>query len=178
MSDFNRAIQLLLKDEGGYSSEDNGRGAVNYGITQATLTAFWKTEPSLCQSLELPRRVEDLKPEHGPRFYRAFFWDRLSLGVLEDDQLAGLLFGLAVNQGPGWALRHARKALAAAGVQPAKDTTGIMLALNGISPREAIVGIYTPALERYHELAAKNPALYGDDVKGWELRLRKLCGIE
>jgi lysozyme family protein len=176
MSDFDKAILILLRDERGYARDDNGRGAVNLGVTQATLDAHWRKEPDRCQALSLPKKVEDFQAGAAQRFYRAFFWDRLYLSSVNDDQVAGILFAMGVNQGPGWAVRHAKAALATIGLS-AKTTREVMGALNSLTPRDAIIAIFNSALERYQSLARQNPALYADDLKGWELRLRRLCGI-
>ena len=177
MADFEKAITILLRDEGGYAPDDNGRGAVNLGVTQATLDAHWAKEPQTCKALALPKRVEEFKPGDAARFYRAFFWDRLYLASVNDDQVAGILFALAVNQGPSWPVLYAREALEAVGIK-AGTARQVMVALNSIAQIDAILGIYNWAIARYHRLAEKDPARYGDDVKGWELRLRRLCGIE
>ena len=176
MSNFSDAIETLLHDEGGYAPEDNGRGPVNMGITQATLDAFWKQEPAKCQALGLPRQVEALTAALSTAFYRAFFWDAYSFGLLASQRVAEILFSLAVNQGPGWAMRHAKRALAAAGLS-AEGAAGVAVALNGLGENTAIAEIFASAMERYRDLAAKNPSRYADDLPGWERRLRNLCGI-
>jgi len=97
MHNFNEALRLTLKWEGGFVNDprDPG-GATNYGITIATL------------SHELARRatVEDVRGmalTTAAAIYRKKFW-----GVIGADGLPSgvdaMAFDIAVNNGPGRAL--------------------------------------------------------------------------
>jgi len=174
MASFEKSLAVLFGDEGGYSPKDNNSGPVNRGVTQATLDAHWAKFPAQCTRLGLPRKVEDLTKPQTAAFYQMFFWLPWFAQV-QSQQVADLLFSLAVNQGPAWPIKHLKMALTQLGIEP--KSSQLAARVNSIDINPLVASIYTPALERYRELAQKNPKVYGACLKSWELRLRKLCGI-
>lgn len=101
---FERALQAILRFEGGYVDHpaDPG-GATNMGITQGTLAA-WRgkrvTKPE----------VHALSRAEAAMIYRARYWD----AVRGDELPSGLdlaLFDLAVNSGVARAVRLLQRAL-------------------------------------------------------------------
>jgi lysozyme family protein len=81
---FEQAIEIILKFEGGYSndSDDNG-GETQHGISSA---AF----PSI--------DIKNLKKEEAIKLYRSAYWDRLKIDLMPD-KLRLIVFDCAVNQG-------------------------------------------------------------------------------
>ncbi len=97
-ANFERALSLVLKHEGGFADHpaDPG-GATMMGITQATL-AEWRGRPVTKDEVRALSRVE------AGAIYRARYWD----AVKGDDLPSGLdlaAFDYAVNSGPARAVR-------------------------------------------------------------------------
>lgn len=174
MASFDEAIEVILDDEGGYAPQDNGRGAVNMGITQKTLDMHWIQFPSVCESIGLPRKVEGLTKQKSIDFYRQFFWLPW-FNSISSQAVANVLFTLAVNRGPAWPLKYSRVALAGLNlVQP--DLT-ITQRLNSADEQAALEALYDAAMDGYIAITEKNPALYADDLPGWEKRMAKRCNM-
>lgn len=71
MSDFDRALKLVLKAEGGYVNDpDDPGGATNQGIIQVTYTE-WRQMHGLPQ-----RSVEEITPDEIRAIYRAQYWEK------------------------------------------------------------------------------------------------------
>lgn len=88
---FDRAVEALLRDEGGYSNDprDSG-GATNWGVTEQLARAYGYT--GLMK--DMPRHV-------ALAIYRQHFWDAQCLGLVDDVSpvLAEKLFNASVNMG-------------------------------------------------------------------------------
>lgn len=86
MSDkFNRAVELLLKHEGGYVNHPNDPGGeTNFGISK-------RTYPHL--------DIKNLTKEQAIALYKLDWWDKYGFEYLEDEQLVAKYFDLAVNMG-------------------------------------------------------------------------------
>lgn len=99
---FDRALSLVLKHEGGFvQHKDDPGGATNRGITLATYRRFRKS----------PVSVEDLRAisnEEVWQIYRQFYWDV----IRGDDLPSGIdyaVFDFGVNSGPGRAARFLQR---------------------------------------------------------------------
>lgn len=99
MTKFEKALEIVLELEGGYSNhpKDPG-GATNFGVTQATLNAYRA-------QLGLPLiDVKIVKPEEVKEIFRRMYWEP----VRGDSLSPGLglaVFDTAVHSGPGRAVR-------------------------------------------------------------------------
>lgn len=105
--EFQRALEIVLEKEGGYSNHprDPG-GATNLGITKRTLTEWMKRPVSDVDVQNL--QVADVEP-----IYRTNYWEACRCSELPDG-IDLLVFDSAVNQGPGRAKRLLQKALGVA----------------------------------------------------------------
>ncbi len=101
---FPRALALTLKFEGGYSDHplDPG-GATNLGITRATLARHRGKPVSKSEILALSR-------DEAAAIYKSTYWEAISGDKLPPGVDAAL-FDLAVNSGPGKAIRIVQTAL-------------------------------------------------------------------
>jgi lysozyme family protein len=95
---FSAALDEVLRHEGGYADHplDPG-GATNFGITQATLSAVRGRPVSKAEVMALRR--ETVAPIYRQRYWNVIRGDELPAGL----DLA--LFDLAVNSGPGRAIK-------------------------------------------------------------------------
>ena len=175
MAEFSQAIDALLRHEGGFAPSDNNRGAVNFGWTAATL-----------KRLGLPHSTEDVRAltrERAAGLYAMHFWTPLRLSEIKDQRLATLVFSMAVNMGPhkavGMLQRSVNDALddtAAPGKLAVDGALGprTVRAINALDPQLITLKYKGWLAGEYKRLAEGNPALYGDDLRGWLARLEEL----
>ena len=163
MADFELAIGPLLENEGhGYVDEDHGRGASKWGIT---LETYRGNHPGATAD-----DIRNLTGEQAEWFYRSAFWDRYHIGEIEDQALANKVLDLAVNMGPGTAIRNLQVSV---GVRPdgilGKDTAA---AVNKADAAEVLGKVRAHAEGYYRNLAATHPEDQ-HELAGWLARLAK-----
>jgi lysozyme family protein len=89
-----KAIEVVLKHEGGYSDHPNDPGgATNFGITQRTFDAYQRDRGGPTYP------VRNLKHPEVLAFYHAVFWTPMGLDRLPPE-VALLVLDGAVNSGP------------------------------------------------------------------------------
>jgi lysozyme family protein len=102
--DFNRAFDLLITHEGGFSNHpDDPGGATMYGVTEAVARANGYTGA-----------MRDLTLDFAKSVYRKMYWDACRCDQMPD-VIRYPLFDGAVNSGPRQAIKWLQ---AAAGVKP------------------------------------------------------------
>lgn len=165
VTDFDRALDIVLRAEGGYVNDpDDPGGATNYGITTRTFHAW------LARHGQPPRPVFDITTEEVATIYRDSYW-----ALAQCDRLPWPLklihFDCAVNTGVGAAIKQLQRAL---GIQDDGIMGPITIARCApAGPREG----YRYLLERtfyYRALARKSPALGKFLVGGWLHRIEQL----
>lgn len=98
--DFNRAFDLLITHEGGFSNHpDDPGGATMYGITEVVARAEGYTGPMRELTLDFAKQV-----------YRKRYWDACRCDQMPD-VLRYPLFDAAVNSGPGQAIKWLQAAV-------------------------------------------------------------------
>ena len=98
--DFNRAFDLLITHEGGFSNHpDDPGGATMYGITEVVARAEGYTGPMRELTLDFAKQV-----------YRKRYWDACRCDQMPD-VLRYPLFDAAVNSGPGQAIKWLQSAV-------------------------------------------------------------------
>jgi lysozyme family protein len=163
MAESRPAIDRLLDHfEKGFAPKDNKNGAVNWGITQTFLHAI-----GVDADVEY---IRNLSRDRAAALYLTHFWEPLSLSDLDDQHTAEVVLIAAVNMGAPTAIRILQRTL---GVRIDGNVGPLTIsATNRFGG--AIIPLYKNALKaKYHELAASNPALYGDDMAGWLVRVEK-----
>ena len=94
MSDFNAAIKTVLAHEGGFVDNPADRGGpTNFGITQASATAYLGGEPASVAF------IKAITPEVAAAIYRKLFWTPLHLDEIVDNRVATVILDLAVLRG-------------------------------------------------------------------------------
>jgi len=175
VASFDLWIDGLLKAEGGFAAADNTAGAVNFGLTECFMR-----EHNIDLTSDGKVDVQDVKAltvDEAKAIYRKYFWDAMKLDQIISQTLANLLGHMGVNQGTGTSVGFLQHALVDCGAAIPED--GIIGALTvaaaNTMPLAAVYKLVKHyALRRYVGLAIKNPAQYGDDLKGWYLRLKSL----
>jgi lysozyme family protein len=167
---FEEAINKTLSHEGGFVNDpkDSG-GATNFGITQATLTA-WRKKPVTVADVKNMTRAEAV------RIYKHEYWFKNSLDQVVSHVVAEEIFDSAVNTGRT-AIRFVQDLCNEQGYKLVRD--GIMgaktvNALNTLIQKLGEVSVHDRlnALQEkfYYDLVKRRPK---DQrfLKGW-LRLR------
>lgn len=98
-------IQDVLKKEGGYVNHKNDRGGpTNLGVTQATLSAWLGRPASLAE-------VKGLTKATAAKIYKKNYYYDPHIDWLPD-RIEPIIFDIAINSGPGRAIKILQQALA------------------------------------------------------------------
>jgi lysozyme family protein len=98
-------IDRLIQREGGYVNHPSDRGGpTNFGITQATLSA-WRERPVSAAD------VQALGKDEAKAIYRDRYFTRPGFDGVQDPELQELVFDFAVHSGPGAAAKGLQTAL-------------------------------------------------------------------
>lgn len=114
--DFNKAFDILLKHEGGYSNHvDDGGGATMWGITEGVARAHGYTG-----------EMRNLPIDFAKRVYKATYWDAIKAEELPA-QVRYSVFDAAVNSGVNRATKWLQESVGATadGVIGPKTLTSI-----------------------------------------------------
>lgn len=169
MLTIDQMIADVLRREGGYVNHPNDRGGpTNMGITQRSL-ATWRGRPVSVTE------VRDLTQEEAVRIYRTRYFTGPQLDRLPAS-LQPQLFDMAVNHGPGRAVKLLQQVINQAGFGPLETDGRVGPATAGAAGRalEAMGDYLHNALvdERlafYRRIVARNPS-QGVFLKGWTKR--------
>lgn len=164
MADFNKAIPIILKHEGGFVDHpaDPG-GATNRGII---FTLFKK----YAGELGLPATVEGLKAlteDNAKYIYRKQFWNAMQGDMIKDQQVANIIFDGFVNMGfNGIKIAQREVGETADGLIGQKS----LQAINGAAPKILFQGIKEGRIKYYTDLAERKPQMKVF-LKGWLNRI-------
>ena len=169
MSDFERAMDFVLRAEGGYVDDPDDRGGVtNFGVTQGTYDR-WRTAQAL------PRQpVASITPGEVRAIYRTY-WDDVGAGAYEWP-VSLVMFDMAINHGPRGAkkiMQHALRVTPDGGVGPV--TQGAMA---GAAADSLANEILWSRVEKYRRIATGPQEKF---LSGWLNRVRHLrreAGLE
>jgi len=115
MSNFQRALEVILKEEGGYVNDpDDPGGATNFGITQATYDLYIGLSGE-------DKPVEEIKASEVSDIYWHNYWLAGSCDKIESYPIALLHFDGCVNIGVKRAGKLLQRALVAHDVDIAID---------------------------------------------------------
>lgn len=156
-SEFLHAVEGVLQDEGGHVwNPDDPGGETKFGISK-------REYPNL--------DIANLSRDQAIAIYWRDWWQRYGFDRLHDAAVAAKVFNLAVNIGPGPAIRCLQRALRAFDLILVEDgilgrnTTG---AANFLSPAEALlIGLKCEAAGYYRQLAAERGAAGQEFLDGW-----------
>ena len=155
---FDRALSLVLKHEGGYVNHPSDPGgATNKGVTQATYDA-WREKQALPK-----RSVREIAESEVTAIYRRDYWVR----VQGDDLPAGVayaVFDFAVNSGVYRASRFLQKVVGVA--QDGIVGPATIAATKALSPAAVIDRLCDDRMAFLHSLGTF--ATFG---KGWTRRV-------
>lgn len=164
MADFNEAIALVLKHEGGFVNhpKDPG-GATNMGITYNTYKQY-------AVQLGLTVSIQSLKSLHISqiaKIYKVGYWDKIKGDRIKDQQVANIIFDSYVNMG-NTAIRIVQKELGL--LRDGKFGEVTLAAVNTAEPRLLFNRIKQARVLFYRSLVLRKPTMRVF-AKGWSNRI-------
>ena len=146
MADFDKAITIVLKHEGGYvnNPKDPG-GETNFGISK-------RSYPQV--------DIKNLTPEQASEIYKRDWWDKYRFNKIYNDDIASKLFDLSVNVGNRQAVTIVQRALKAIGRVINEDGIigkNTIANINNSAADLLLACIKCEAAGFYRVLVAKNP---------------------
>ena len=166
MSDFNVAIQTVLKNEGGFVNDPRDAG----GATRWGISLRFLHDPAIDGDFDGDgdEDVDDVRQmtrEQAIALYRSVFWDALRLGEIRNQQLATKVLDLAVNVGKVAAVKILQRALGCEvdGVLGVKTLTECNRGLVS----ETLPALRLEAISYYASIPAAKSQPY---LRGWILR--------
>lgn len=143
---FLRAVEVVLKHEGGYvdNPADPG-GETKFGISK-------RSYPTV--------DIKNLTLEQAADIYRRDWWDKYRYGEIKDLAVATKVFDLSVNMGPSAAHRILQRAVNFVSAAELK-VDGILgpltlAAVNAADPEKVLQMMRYKAAEYYHALAKRS----------------------
>lgn len=168
-SNFSRALEIVLENEGGYVNDPRDRGgATNKGITQ-------KTYQDWLNKNKLQGDIQHIPDDHLQSIYREY-WD-----AIHGDQLPELIaiqmFDFAVNSGPKRAIKALQSAIGTKidGVIGPQTQKALQAAIQKIGEQNIASGIVDQRSQYIHHLLKNrhlNPA-FGKGLKNRIGKMRK-----
>lgn len=160
MASFEKAVEITLKHEGGYTVDTGG--PTMRGITQAVWDRF-KALTGRYSGVS----VQNISVDMAKDVYRTLFWPYVT--GIQDQAAANVFFDSVVNMGPAQAAKIAQRTLNAMGESLRVDGEAGQMTWAAINrnPLE-FVNRFTAARKKFYEdLVKSNPQKYGQYLAGW-----------
>jgi lysozyme family protein len=167
MSDFDLAIPIILRHEGGFVNDKNDAGgATNFGVSLR-----WLKSRGLLTELEHQTGTDDavaavakMTREDAEAFYKKFWWLAYGYGGIVAQMVSNKIFDMAVNLG---APRAHRMVQAAVGVKTDGILgNGTLGEINHTSPGSLVLVLQNTQAQFYRTLVAQKPQLQ-EFLSGW-----------
>jgi lysozyme family protein len=166
-SNFENALDLVLKEEGGFETQitdagnhlpDGRAGSTNLGVTQANWESYvghpvtWNDMKALTREKVMP-------------FYKRKYWDIVQ-GDFLPDGVDYMAFDFAVNAGPGRAIKLLQEAV---GTTPDGELGHATISAIHAMPVKEVIELYTAAKEKFYK-ELNNPTY----ERGWLSRVARV----
>ncbi len=173
ISNFERSIQYLAQNEGGFSNRSHDRGgATQFGITRGTLSRWRGGACSVAdvQALEYAEAVE---------IYRQWYWIANSLDKVSRFPIACAVFDIGVVSG---LTKSASLAQASVNmVQPGLTVDGHLgpksIAALNVIPVSDFIQFYSAKVENNFRRIVKSDGTQWENLKGWVERSHRLIQL-
>lgn len=175
MGDFNKAMDVIRKHEGGYVDHPNDPGgATNYGISLRLLKSLGDYGDFDRDGDVDKDDIKALSQDKADDIYHKEFWDKYKYDCIHDDRVATKVFDISVNCGPGTAARVIQKAVNALRGNDALKIDGNLgeksfLAINKLHPDDLLSQVVWFQKAYYRALCDEKPALEVF-LRGWLTR--------
>lgn len=164
MANFNEAIALVLKHEGGFSHhKDDPGGATNMGITYSTYRQY-AVQLGLTVSIQA---LKNLTINQVAKIYKIGYWDKIKGDRIKDQQVANLIFDSYVNMG-NQAIRIAQGEVGL--LRDGKFGELTLAAINKADPKILFNRIKQARVLFYRSLVMRKPNMKVF-AKGWSNRI-------
>jgi lysozyme family protein len=171
MANFDTAIPIILKHEGGYVNHPSDPGgATNRGIILSNFVLY-------ADELGLPATVEGLKQltENQAKYiYRKMFWNRMRGDEIASQNVANILFDGHVNMG-GNAIKMIQRIVGTVADGALGPKT--VAAINSVPAKALFESYKSERINFYLDLVNRKPQL-GVFLKGWMNRINSFCWNE
>lgn len=170
MSDFNRAFEYAVGNEGGFSNHPADRGgATKFGITQHTLSTWRGQQVSVDD-------VRNLFLDEARAIYKKWYWDTLHLDSVHSPLIAICMFDLGIVRGISIPPRYAQSVCnshnRAGLVEDGKIGPKTIAALNSIDGGVFVTQFARKAKEGFEAIVRGNPS-QAVFLKGWTNRANR-----
>ena len=163
---FESAIEIVLKNEGGYEDHPNDPGgATKYGITLKTLQG---KNPKATKET-----VKNLTTDEAKEIYYDNYWKKYHYDGITSEAIAIKAFDTGVNVGPGTAIKFLQKACNKLGCNIQEDGGLGKASFEALSKviaehgeRKLLEEFRTIQIAHYNKLVEQNPKL-SVFLKGW-----------
>lgn len=145
MSNFEQAIELVLKHEGGYVNNPADKGGeTKYGISK-------RSYPNV--------DIKNLTLEQAKAIYKRDFWDVSNYQRINNYKVASKVFDLSINMGILQATKILQRALRSCGFNVTEDGvlgTKTLEAVNSVNESLLVIALKSEAAGFYRTLAARS----------------------
>lgn len=173
MSNFEKAFQYTVGNEGSYSNDRNDSGGpTKYGITQHDLSA-WLGRPASVQE------VKDMSLDIAHEIYEKKYWNSLSLSHIDNSGVATCMFDIGVVRGIGVPPKYAQGICNEHGAHLVLDShigPITLAAINALDHKVFITDFSHHAEAGFRAIVAAHPS-QSVFLKGWVNRARRLLTL-
>jgi len=169
MSNFDFAINHVLKSEGGYINHPNDKGGpTNLGISIAVLSEFRGKQASESD-------IRTLTISDASIIYKKNYWDALGLDNINNRALAYLIFDQAVNRGVSSSAKQIQSCVNA--IQDGKIGKDTIAKINAFNDQKRLCIDFVRKTQIFYcKIVEKQPS-QGVFILGWINRSWKLLEI-
>jgi len=180
VSDFNVAIPVILRHEGGWVNNKNDTGgATNFGVSLRWLLANGQIDNDHDGYLDGDfnhdgivdaRDIAAMSVADATDIYRREWWDYFGYGNISSDAVASKVFDMAVNMGGKQAHKILQRALIRCGIAPL-TVDGVLgnhtlASTNAVDQWRLLPALQNVQAEFYKGLVENNPGL-AEFLTGW-----------
>jgi lysozyme family protein len=172
MSNFNEAVQKVLRAEGGYVNHPADRGGpTNHGITQKVYNEWMAKKTGKNPYISTIDEIKNMPVGNAIQIYKENYWDAIQGDKIKKFSIAAMIFDQAVNAGVPAAVRRAQRVVQLPETGKMDDQT--LRVLNSTSEKTFIENYYNATVAFYNAIVEKNPS-QEVFIKGWLKRAREL----
>lgn len=165
MSDFDLAIPIILKHEGGWCDTPGDPGGETvFGWSMRTILSLGLTPADLGLNISAftPGCLKGASVEACKKLYKIHFWDKIGCGNIYDQDVATKIFDASINMGIKRGSLLAQKAANACGKSLVVDGSlgsKSYAAINSCTPKTYIAAYAAEMSNFYLDLIAAKPEL-------------------
>lgn len=156
MSNFKKALDKVLKNEGGYVNDPDDAGGETYKGVARNLWPKWEgwqiIDSTPKYNLDFNQDLQSLVAD----FYRKNFWLDINADIIKNDEVATSIFDFAVNAGAKTAVKLAQKVVDA--VEDGELGVKTAEAINAMDPEKFLAGYQLAKIARYVAICKNKPS--------------------